>query len=98
MELNKSLQNITFTLISDNKLIKIDIPKIPANFTGSGDLFAALFLAHTYLQDNIKTAVEKTINSLYSVLLKTYEYSKGTCLLFVISLHEDVKNDNNFFF
>ncbi|KAK9299317.1 hypothetical protein QLX08_007664 [Tetragonisca angustula] len=75
-EINDKLTAIVSTS-KDNKLIKIDIPKIPANFTGSGDLFAALFLAHTYLQDNIKTAVEKTINSLYSVLLKTYEYSKA---------------------
>ncbi|KAF3430144.1 hypothetical protein E2986_02491 [Frieseomelitta varia] len=75
-EMNDKLTAIVSTS-KDNKLIKIDIPKIPANFTGSGDLFAALFLAHTYLQDNIKAAIEKTINSLYRVLLKTYEYSKA---------------------
>ncbi|OAD47024.1 Pyridoxal kinase [Eufriesea mexicana] len=58
----------------DNKLIKIDIPKISISFTGSGDLYAALLLAHTYLQDDMITAIEKTTNSLYSVLLKTYEH------------------------
>jgi len=63
--------------ISDNTLIKVDIPKIPATFTGSGDLFTALFLAHVYLQNDMKVIMEKTINSLYSVLLNTYEYSKG---------------------
>lgn len=61
----------------DNVLLKMDIPKIPATFIGSGDLFAALFLAHLYLQSNMKITMEKTINSLYSVLLNTYEYSKG---------------------
>ncbi|XP_076247220.1 pyridoxal kinase isoform X2 [Calliopsis andreniformis] len=66
-----------FSTIKDKKLIKIDIPKIPSNFTGSGDLFAALFLAHTYLQDNIKDAIEKTVNSLHSVLLQTYEHSQA---------------------
>ncbi|KZC05086.1 Pyridoxal kinase [Dufourea novaeangliae] len=65
-----------FSAIKNNALIKIDIPKIPSNFTGSGDLFAALFLAHMYLQDNMKDAIEKTVNSLHSVLLKTYEYSQ----------------------
>lgn len=55
----------------------MDIPKIPATFTGSGDLFAALFLAHEYLQSDMKATMEKTINSLYSVLLNTYEYFKG---------------------
>lgn len=58
--------------------MKVDIPKISATFTGSGDLFAALFLAHEYLQSDMKTTMEKTINSLYSVLLNTYEYSKGS--------------------
>ncbi|XP_026827478.1 pyridoxal kinase [Ooceraea biroi] len=60
----------------DNILIKVDIPKIPATFTGSGDLFAALFLAHLYLQSDMKAIMEKTINSLYSVLLNTYEHYK----------------------
>ncbi|XP_017890804.1 pyridoxal kinase-like [Ceratina calcarata] len=62
----------------DKKLMKIDIPRIPTSFTGTGDLFAALFLAHTYLNDSLKVAIEKTVNSLYTVLLKTYEYSQ-TC-------------------
>lgn len=66
-----------FSTIKDNKIIKIDIPKIPINFTGSGDLFAALFLAHTHLQDDMKVAIEKTVNSLYSVLLVTYNYSQA---------------------
>ncbi|XP_050464771.1 pyridoxal kinase [Cataglyphis hispanica] len=60
----------------DNVLLKVDIPKIPVTFTGSGDLFAALFLAYLYLENNMKTTIEKTVNSLYSVLLNTYEYSK----------------------
>lgn len=75
-EINDKLTAIISTN-KENKLIKINIPKIPASFTGSGDLFAALFLAHTYLQNDMKTALEKTVNSLYSVLLKTYEYSEA---------------------
>ncbi|XP_043592471.1 pyridoxal kinase [Bombus pyrosoma] len=72
-EINDKLTAI-ISMNKENKLIKINIPKIPASFTGSGDLFTALFLAHTYLQNDMKTALEKTVNSLYSVLLKTYEY------------------------
>lgn len=75
-EINDKLTAIISTN-KENELIKINIPKIPASFTGSGDLFAALFLAHTYLQNDMKTAIEKTVNSLYSVLLKTYEYSEA---------------------
>lgn len=74
-ELNNKLTAVVSTE-KDNVLLKVDIPKIPATFTGSGDLFAALFLAHLYLQSDMKTTMEKTINSLYSVLLNTYEYSK----------------------
>ncbi|KMQ90540.1 pyridoxal kinase-like protein [Lasius niger] len=75
-ELNNKLTAVVSTEKEDNTLLKMDIPKIPATFTGSGDLFAALFLAHLYLQNDMKTTMEKTINSLYSVLLNTYEYSK----------------------
>lgn len=58
--------------LKDDVLLKIDIPHIPASFTGTGDLFAALFLAHTYLQNDMKTATEKTINTLQGVLKETY--------------------------
>ncbi|XP_012273265.1 pyridoxal kinase isoform X2 [Orussus abietinus] len=58
------------------KMLKIEIPKIQATYTGSGDLFAALFLAHYYLQDDIKSAFEKTVNTLHDVLLNTLEHSK----------------------
>lgn len=56
-------------------MIKIVIPKIPAIYTGSGDLFAALLLAHTYLQEDLQIALEKTINTLLEVLQRTYEHS-----------------------
>lgn len=59
--------------LKDDVLLKLDIPQIPASFTGTGDLFAALFLAHTYLQNDIKTATEKAINSLQGVLQETFK-------------------------
>ncbi|XP_008214875.1 pyridoxal kinase isoform X1 [Nasonia vitripennis] len=75
-DIDEKLTSIVSTA-KDNKVIKIDVPVIPAVYTGSGDLFAALFLAHSYLEDNVKTAFENTINSLHDVLLKTYEHSLG---------------------
>ncbi|XP_023245260.1 pyridoxal kinase isoform X2 [Copidosoma floridanum] len=71
-EINGKLTSFVSTT-TDHKMIKLEISKLPISFTGSGDLFAALFLAHTYLQDNIKIALENTINSLEDVLSKTYE-------------------------
>ncbi|XP_058799862.1 pyridoxal kinase [Phymastichus coffea] len=75
-DIGDKLTSVTSTT-KDNKMIKIEVPKIPASYTGSGDLFAALFLAHCYLTDNIKTSLENTINSLRDVLLNTYEHSQG---------------------
>ncbi|KAL6422063.1 hypothetical protein ACFW04_010849 [Cataglyphis niger] len=75
IELNHKLMTVVSNE-KDNVLLKVDIPKIPVTFTGSGDLFAALFLAYLYLESNMKTTIEKTVNSLYGVLLNTYEYSK----------------------
>ncbi|KAG8037840.1 hypothetical protein G9C98_006051 [Cotesia typhae] len=60
----------------NGKMIKLDIPKIPLSYVGSGDLFAALFLAHSTLQNNLKEALEKTINTLHAVLLNTMEHAK----------------------
>lgn len=75
-EIDNKLEALVSNSI-DKCLIKIEIPKIPTNYTGSGDLFAALFLAHSHYEAELKTALEKTINSLHSVLLKTYEYRQG---------------------
>ncbi|XP_011498686.1 PREDICTED: pyridoxal kinase [Ceratosolen solmsi marchali] len=66
---------ISIVSSTTDEVIKIEIPQISAIYTGSGDLYAALFLAHSYLQNNLKLALENTINSLHDVLLKTYEYS-----------------------
>lgn len=77
----KSLIIFYFLLILDNTMIKIEVPRIPAIYTGSGDLFAALLLAHTYLEDDIKIALEKTINTLFEVLEKTYDHSLSKYLI-----------------
>lgn len=65
--------------IPGNKCVKatIKIPKLPANFTGTGDLFAALLTAWMYKSNNdIKEALEKTVATLHSVLKVTYKYTE----------------------
>lgn len=58
--------------------VTIDIPKFPAHFTGTGDLFASLLLAWmTKSNNDIKTSIENTIASMQAVLKRTAEYSKG---------------------
>lgn len=43
-------------------------------FTGTGDLFAALFLAHSTLGTDLGEALENTTSTLHSVIKKTIEY------------------------
>lgn len=56
----------------------MQIPKIPAVFTGTGDLFSALILC--FMQQtgsDLKASLEKTVATLQSVLKRTYEHAKG---------------------
>jgi pyridoxal/pyridoxine/pyridoxamine kinase len=54
------------------------MPQLPAHFTGTGDLFAALLLAwlHNH-SDDLKLAVEKTVSTMQRVLKRTYTKAKG---------------------
>ncbi|XP_068139917.1 pyridoxal kinase [Drosophila tropicalis] len=57
----------------DGPRLAIDIPKQGGKnlvFTGTGDLFASLFLAHSHTED-VTTAFEKTIASLQAVIKRT---------------------------
>lgn len=54
------------------KAWRIDCPILPMQFTGTGDLCAALLLAHSaLLPDNIPAAMEKVINTMFAVLQRT---------------------------
>lgn len=58
----------------ERKKFSIRIPRVKGEFTGTGDLFAALFLAWMYCSDgDTKLALEKTIATLQGVLRRTYE-------------------------
>ncbi|RZC37504.1 PfkB and/or Phos pyr kin domain containing protein [Asbolus verrucosus] len=50
------------------------IPKLPATFGGTGDLFAALFLAWMHKTSNqLKESLEKTVSTLQAVLKRTLQ-------------------------
>ncbi|XP_044740537.1 pyridoxal kinase [Chrysoperla carnea] len=54
--------------------VTIKIKKLPANFTGTGDVFAALFLAWMYkTENNLKVTLENTIATLQGVLRNTLQ-------------------------
>ena len=55
----------------------MEIPRIPVQFTGTGDLFAALLLAwlHKHPKD-LKLACLKTQSTMQHVLHRTMEHAK----------------------
>ena len=56
--------------------VKIEFPKLPVNFVGSGDLFTAMMTAH--LNDSsgdLQTALEKTIAIMQAVLSRTLDHA-----------------------
>lgn len=55
-----------------NNLVRIDIPRLPGSFTGTGDLFSACFLAwHTKTNEDLKMTMEKSVATLQAVLKRT---------------------------
>lgn len=54
--------------------LAIDIPRQGSksvSFTGTGDLFASLFLAHSALQSDVRVAFERTVATLQAVIGNT---------------------------
>lgn len=53
--------------------VRLEIPQLPASFTGTGDLFAACFLAWmSKSKGDLVVASEKTVATLQDVLKRTY--------------------------
>ncbi|RZC37607.1 pyridoxal kinase [Asbolus verrucosus] len=64
-------KNTTYKMI-------IKIPKLPAVFTGTGDLFTSLLLAWMHKTDNqLKESLEKTVSTLQAVLKRTLQHAGG---------------------
>lgn len=57
----------------DEQKITMEIPTIGAGiqFTGAGDLFASLFLAHSATKSSLNAALEITIATMQAVLNNT---------------------------
>lgn len=55
----------------------IEIPKFKASFTGTGDLFSALFLAWISKTNDIGAALENTVSTIYAVISRTLKFYEG---------------------
>lgn len=73
----------------------IEFPRLPGNFTGTGDLCAALLLAHTQLKGNLPEALEMVINTMSAVIERTHQASGTTaqsCELRLIQSRKDIED------
>lgn len=83
---------VTHVKGTEHTRLSITIPKQGngINFTGTGDLFASLFLAHSTLSQDLKTAFENTVASLQSVIANTIQRIPRQ-LIKVESRHRELK-------
>lgn len=52
---------------------KLLLPKVPATYPGTGDIFCSLLIGHLLNQEAIQTALLKTTSFLYRTIAHTYE-------------------------
>ncbi|KAJ0176597.1 hypothetical protein K1T71_007776 [Dendrolimus kikuchii] len=70
-------QHIVAIASTEGACFKIVIPQLDAAFTGTGDLFAALFLAWFHKTNNdVKLTLEKTIATLQAIVKDTYKRAR----------------------
>jgi pyridoxine kinase len=74
---------------------KIDCPKIPGSFTGTGDVTASLLLGHLAKQEPLQMVMEKVVNTMYVLIQKTH-LAKGDTVqskeLKLIQSKNDIEN------
>ncbi|XP_060530093.1 pyridoxal kinase [Cylas formicarius] len=58
--------------------LTLEVIKLPALFTGSGDLFTALLMSFLHISNgNLKDSIEKTVAALQAVLTRTLDQFRG---------------------
>lgn len=72
---NKKIISLASKIIDDKQVcFGIEVPHMEAKFTGSGDLFAALFLAwNSHHPNDLKLTLETVCSTMQSVLKKTLD-------------------------
>ncbi|XP_049873539.1 pyridoxal kinase [Pectinophora gossypiella] len=71
-------QNMIGIASTKGACYKIEIPKMDATYVGTGDLFAALFLAWSHKTNNdIKLTLEKTIATMQAIVKDTYQKARA---------------------
>jgi len=74
---HKTLIALGSTVNGLNKTIRMEIPKLDATFTGTGDLFASVLLAWLYRHPNdLALACEATVSTVQAVLKRTLAHAQ----------------------
>ncbi|GBN90334.1 Pyridoxal kinase [Araneus ventricosus] len=100
LQTSENLHLFGSSILKNSKsLVSMDIPKLPASFTGTGDLFSALLLAWMANTDgDLKVSCENAVNSLQCVLKRTLDYankkgkSVATMELQLVQSKVDIEN------
>lgn len=58
--------------------LRVEVPRIDAQFSGTGDLFAAVLVGWmTKSNNNLRVSVEKTVSTIQAVLKKTFRHAQN---------------------
>lgn len=88
-------ESLTMLAVGPQGAWQVVTPRLPRTFTGSGDLTAALFLAHFLRTGDPGTAIGRTADSVYSVLKATTD-ADSLELLLVQAQDQLVDPDHHF--
>lgn len=88
-------EEIRMLAVTDSGAWQVTTPRLERTFTGSGDLTAALFLAHHLEGDDVGKAMGRTADSVYSLLKATTD-AGSTELLLVGAQHQLVSPTYHF--
>ena len=81
------------------RIWRVDFPVLPGQFTGTGDLCAALFLAHT-ARLPVSEAIEKVANTMHAVMTRTHQSCGITVQsreLKIVQSKKDIEHPPKFF-
>lgn len=103
---NKTLIALGSSVNGKKRCIRMEIPKVDAIFTGTGDLFASLLLAWLYrYPDDLALACETTVSTVQAVLSRTLAHAQqlagegnrptpGQIELRLVQSLDDIRNPN----
>lgn len=60
----------------NREVLKIEVPRLPTSFTGTGDLFAGLFLGWWAKTKNLQETFENVTATMFAVLKRTFQSAR----------------------